>query len=826
MSRPKPTETSLPDLAAASAKPDLRRRFLRGLWHPGMALMSNMRLPGKLAIVLLVVGVPIYVLLISNLRALHKTHTHIHQSKAAVEASRHLLEAFANVQRQRGVVASMLKGAPAFREALPDIAARSVASLESADKVMRSMNDTSAAHLWPGLHLRLSQLAGGKHSQDGADAFVEYSAALEDLHVFMHEVTERASLSEVDGALSRQLVTLLLDSSMHMGIVAGELRDLGTRTLIDRETATALEKGKVIGMASALRRQLNDVDSDIRRLEKLEIELPGAWQQVTELAEHLVNDVESRFAAPVPGGSPFAFFDNASTAVDQVVAVQQNAIDRLDKVVDARHVRLKQEALSMTALWLAGTLAMIYVVAVYYLSFKGALKQILRGMRATAEGDLSHRMKIRGKDELLEIAKAFDAMNDRLSLQTSDIRSRAARVDLSGRQVAEGSAQLAQRTDEQSRSVSSAVAAVAQISQAVSQNAKATRELDELTERLFVKAEEGNMAMAETVVAMDELQSASSKVNEMVAVIDDVAFHTGMLALNASVEAARAGVAGKGFAVVAGEVRQLALRCAEAADEIRALINASGSRVADSSDKLQHVSVALDTLVNGVREVSGQLRVIAAASTQQSASLQEVEANVANLDNTTRDNASLVEESNGAANMLVAQGEALTASVGTMRLRHGSADEARALVERAVAYAKNVGRDRALTAFSNPDGPWVDRDLFVFAIDRMGNVLANGMRPQNVGLNVEAIDGLRGTHHTDKLWDKANAGGGWISYEVGHPTTGLLTDKESYALALDEQTLVACGCYGRARGNDSSDSMPARSAAWSRAREGTQLVTA
>jgi methyl-accepting chemotaxis protein len=813
--------------STAAAPPAGRaRRFTRLLWRPGMSLMSQLRLPGKLALVLTVICVPIYVLLVSNLQTLHGTHEQIHGTQAGIAVSLPMVDTFAALQRLRGLQTAKLAGGQGFEEPLKEARTRAKAALEKAHGALQGTPDMPAMHTWPGLHQRLGKLIAGEHSQKADEAFGQFSAALTDLHVFMHDLSERTGMSDVDGALSRQLSKLLLDSSMQMALIAGELRSIGTQTLILGDKASSLDKGKVIGMAAALSRQQVAVDIDLRQLQRLDLELPGAWQQTTELVQHLVSDVESRFSAATPGGSAFAFFDTASIAVDQILAVQQNTLQRLGSVVEARHARLKQEALVVASLWLGGTLAMFYVVAVYYLSFQGALKQVLKGMRATAEGDLSHEMKIRGNDELVEIARAFDAMNERLSRQTSEIRTRAARVDLSGRQVADGSAQLAQRTDEQSRSVSSAVAAVAQISQAVAQNAQSTRELDELTERLFTRAEEGNAAMAETVMAMDELQSASSRVNEMVAVIDDVAFHTGMLALNASVEAARAGTAGKGFAVVAGEVRQLAMRCAEAADEIRSLISASGAKVADSSDKLQHVSVALDTLVNGVREVSSQLRVIASASTQQSASLQEVEANVANLDHTTRDNASLVEESNGAANMLVAQGEALTASVGAMRLRHGSADEARDMAERAVAHAQAIGRDKALAEFSDPHGPWVDRDLFVFAIDKMGNILANGMRPKNIGSNVEAIEGLRGTHHTDRLWDKANAGGGWVRYEISHPTTGVLTDKESFALPMDDQTLVACGCYGRARAGGAKDDMPVRPAAWSRAREGTQLVTA
>jgi hypothetical protein len=241
-----------------------------------------------------------------------------------------------------------------------------------------------------------------------------------------------------------------------------------------------------------------------------------------------------------------------------------------------------------------------------------------------------------------------------------------------------------------------------------------------------------------------------------------------------------------------------------------------------SSQKLQQVSVSIDQLVNGVREVSEKLRSIAAAGTQQSASLTEVEANMESLQAITSDNAALVEQSNAAANTLVNLGSALTSTVGHLRLRHGSADEARALVERAVALMKACGRDKALEDFNLNHEAWTDRDLFIFCLDRSGIILANAMTPARVGRSVDMLDGLRGTRHSDKLWDCIDShGGGWVSYQIAHPTTGQMRDKETYVFPIDESTLVGCGCYSGSGADDSSKREPPRAVAWSRKSEGT-----
>ena len=268
--------------------------------------------------------------------------------------------------------------------------------------------------------------------------------------------------------------------------------------------------------------------------------------------------------------------------------------------------------------------------------------------------------------------------------------------------------------------------------------------------------------MGETLTAVQKLQDASRRVFEVVTVIDDVAFQTGMLSLNAAVEAARAGDAGKGFAVVASEVRQLAQRCAESADEIRALIGNAATQADTSAAKLQHVAGSLDTIVNGVREVSGRLRSISAASTQQSAGLGEVTENVGNLDKITRENAALVEMSATASSTLVDRAQKLREAVVSMRLRQASADEAHDLLQQAVDHIATQGRDRAFADFHTAGSPFVDRDLYIFVMDRNGNISVFGANPALVGQPASAIRGLEASSFLDMAWEAADAGGAWI----------------------------------------------------------------
>jgi len=296
------------------------------------------------------------------------------------------------------------------------------------------------------------------------------------------------------------------------------------------------------------------------------------------------------------------------------------------------------------------------------------LARAVKAAESVAGGDLSQRIEAGAGDETGRLLHALQDMQDRLAGAVRAIRGGAETISSASGQIAAGNADLSSRTEEQAASLEETAASMEELASTVKQNADNASQADRLAAGACATAERGGSAVSAVVGTMQEISASSRKISEIVSVIDAIAFQTNILALNAAVEAARAGEQGKGFAVVAGEVRSLAQRSAQAAREVKALIEDSAGKVADGSRQAQEAGATMQEVVASVQRVTDIMGEIAAASREQASGIEQVNRAVAQMDVVTQQNAALVEQAAAAAGSMQDQARELVGAVGVFRL--------------------------------------------------------------------------------------------------------------------------------------------------------------
>jgi methyl-accepting chemotaxis protein len=761
--------------------------------RPGTQLMRRLRMPTKMGLMGLMLLIPLLLLIIYSTQGARAELALARSEIAGTSVVDRLTDVVSLVQKHRGLTSRVLSGDTAAGAERDAARAELRAAVNAADERLAAGLPFELDDVWkPARDVALA-LADGRHAERRAEAFAEHSAAIERLRQVVLLTGERSGLLLDPEAGSFFLMDMAIERVIPWTETLGQARGMGAG-LLARGDANNAERATLVGRADAANSILVDIAFRVEALRRAGVTPPAGWEAARSASQSFEDNIRKTFTAETIAGESAPFFAQGSEAVTAVMAFEKQVHSLLVQELTARETRLFNRIWLQLGISALGVAFMVYLGMAFYSSFSSALQSLNDGVTAVADGNLAHKMQIEGRDEMASIGQTVERMSERLSIMVAEIRSNAVRVGIAGQQISAGGKALSQRTEEQASNLAQTVATVGQLSEAVTANASAAHALDQLTSQLRQQAEAGGAAMRQTVQAMNTLESSSQKMAEIISVIDGIAFQTNILALNAAVEAARAGEAGRGFAVVATEVRQLAQRSGSAAAEIRQLIGQSTEQVGQSVNRIQHTNGTLDAVVHGVRDVSDKLRGIAQASAQQSTSLEEVSRSVGSLEQITQQNASMVEESARASGDLVNRASLLSSAVGAIRLRQGSADEARAMVERAVDLIRERGLQAAAQQFRSAEGGFLDRDLYVFVTDRDGRYHVHGAKPAMEGKLVHQVPGIDGDRFARESW-AATTGNHWVEYSIINQQTGKVQPKASYVVAIGDKLLVGCGIY-------------------------------
>ncbi len=318
-----------------------------------------------------------------------------------------------------------------------------------------------------------------------------------------------------------------------------------------------------------------------------------------------------------------------------------------------------------------GALAVLAAVVLGVLTTRSIVRPLAVATAASEEfahGDLAHALTVQGHDEIAHMLGAMEDMRRNIAGIVTQVRKGADGVATASVQIAQGNQDLSGRTESQASSLQQAASSMEQLNATVRQNADNAQQANEMARTASQVASAGGQVVTQVVDTMRGINESSRRIADIIGVIDSIAFQTNILALNAAVEAARAGEQGRGFAVVAGEVRALAQRSAEAAREIKTLINDSVERVEQGSRLADQAGNTMQQIVSGIQRVTDIVSEISSASHEQSRGVSQVSAAVSQMDHATQQNAALVEEMAAAANSMSSQAQQLVKAVAVFRV--------------------------------------------------------------------------------------------------------------------------------------------------------------
>ncbi len=364
---------------------------------------------------------------------------------------------------------------------------------------------------------------------------------------------------------------------------------------------------------------------------------------------------------------------------DEWPLVQQKIVKQLDAIAPSLSASVAHETADLGASArhfrdLTATASLVLLLVTLGIGL-AVIRSLMRGVasavavaQALARGDLTHQPAQRSRDELGQLLAALDVTVDRLRSTIGGVRAGTTAMARSADEVAIGSTDLSQRTEEQASSLEETASAMQELTAAVQRSADNAREATEVAGEAVRVAARGGEVIGEVVRTMGSIDASSRRIVDITSVIDGIAFQTNILALNAAVEAARAGDQGRGFAVVAAEVRTLAQRSAASAKEIKKLIDDSVQRVGDGTRLVEVAGVTMGEIVGQVQRVTVLIQAMAATASEQALGLEEVNRAVSQMDHVTQQNAALVEEASAAAESLKQQAQGLVGAVAVFKV--------------------------------------------------------------------------------------------------------------------------------------------------------------
>ena len=505
-----------------------------------------------------------------------------------------------------------------------------------------------------------------------ADSFARHTDLIAELMMINEELLVAYRLQSNEDPANVALLQAALVQAPQLTEGVGQMRAMGTGFLTQAFLSVD-DRGAFRALISQTETFQKQVGRFIQRAMTLnpayEQELGGLIKTATELlneSNHLARtEVLEIDLLQYPASD---YFTKLTQAIEAINAVRISGADRLAQVLDANADKQRNLLITLSVLQTALLIAAVWLALLFVRSITQPLRRAVDLALAVADGNLQGADETPDRNEIGELIAAQQQMRARLRPIVQQVRQGSDAVALASAEIAQGNQDLSARTESQASALEQTAASMEELSATVRHNADSAQQASQLTQTAHSIASQGGQMVGQMVQTMQGIHDSSRKMGDIIGVIDSIAFQTNILALNAAVEAARAGEQGRGFAVVAGEVRALAQRSADAAKEIKGLIDGSVAKVEQGARLVGDAGATMTDIVEQAQRVAGLIAEISTATAEQTDGIAQVGEAVAHLDRSTQQNAALVEESAAAAQTLKQQAAQLAQAVSVFRL--------------------------------------------------------------------------------------------------------------------------------------------------------------
>ena len=640
-----------------------------GIWTPGVVLMRNMQFSSKALLICLMFVIPLVVLT----RAFYvnkKVNIEFSvKEKLGIEYNHDVFPIISLVQQLRGD--GQINAATG---------ATSVAADETKTKLQTAIAKLAESEKRLGLELgsakayasTLSASLSNDTAKDAAAKFASYSTHVESLIGLMGVVTDSSNLTldpDIDSYYLMDAAFFRIpDITENMGKLHGlGLAYLKAGSITPQQQQTMSE---LIALAEfQLRNMREGLDKAYSNNKELTNKVMST-QTIADTAAFFSLARKSVINTEVITPESYAsFLDSANKAMEGQRSLSERITTELDRLIANRVGSMQTELYWTAAIVLLAVLMAAYFFYSFFLVTSGGLRLISKHLQEMAVGDLRQSpCKPWGRDEpaqvIIDLRKAYDSLHALIRT----VRHSARSLHGAAGEIAAASMDLSGRTESAAASLEEQAASMEEIGATVGNTADRAKSAATYAANNAVLAENGGKIIATVVDTMRDIHASSSKISDIIGVIDGIAFQTNILALNAAVEAARAGESGRGFAVVATEVRNLAHRSADAAREIKTLISDSVEKVASGSKIVENAGATMSEVVTSAKQINVYLSEIAVASNEQALGVKQASRAIQELDEHTQQNAALVEQTTAASGALSQQAETLQHEIANFKV--------------------------------------------------------------------------------------------------------------------------------------------------------------